>query len=35
MTIAARALATSAVLVTKDEAFSHVEQALKVDDWSP
>jgi tRNA(fMet)-specific endonuclease VapC len=34
MMIAAQAVATGAVLVTRDKAFSHVEDGLKVEDWT-
>ena len=33
MMIAAQALAVGAILVTRDKAFSHVENGLKVEDW--
>lgn len=34
MMIAAHALAADATLVTRDRAFSHVQEGLRVDDWS-
>ena len=34
MMIAAHALATQAVLVTRDQTFWHVEHGLKVEDWT-
>jgi tRNA(fMet)-specific endonuclease VapC len=34
MLIAAHAVATGAVLVSRDKAFRHVEQGLKVQDWT-
>jgi tRNA(fMet)-specific endonuclease VapC len=34
MMIAAHAMATGAVLVTRDKAFTHVEHGLKVEDWT-
>lgn len=34
MMIAAHAIATEAVLVTRDKAFNHVEHGLKLENWS-
>jgi len=34
MMIAAQAVATDAVLVTRDNAFGRVEAGLKLEDWS-
>jgi tRNA(fMet)-specific endonuclease VapC len=34
MMIAAHAVATAATLVTRDKAFAHVSEPLKIDDWS-
>ncbi|MEA2817562.1 MAG: tRNA(fMet)-specific endonuclease VapC [Rhodospirillaceae bacterium] len=34
MMIAAQAVAGGAVLVTRDQAFSHVDDGLKVEDWT-
>ncbi len=33
MMIAAHAIATDAILVTRDNAFGHVKGSLRVDDW--
>ncbi|ARQ59061.1 UNVERIFIED_ORG: tRNA(fMet)-specific endonuclease VapC [Rhizobium etli] len=34
MMIAAHAVATAATLVTRDKAFAHISEPLKVDDWT-
>ena len=34
MMIAAHAVAAGAILVTRDQAFSHVESGLKIEDWT-
>lgn len=34
MMIAAHAVATDATLVTRDKAFAHVPQSLRIDDWT-
>jgi predicted nucleic acid-binding protein len=34
MMIAAQAVTTSAVLVTRDKAFDHVEDGLKLENWT-